>query len=106
MRRLHPRGHACRGIAVDRDGAMLGPDYLLVQRTPAGFRCLSPSKARAIQTAVFATAHDPDFLFEQTHRIAEALGRGELALARSTGSTSRSTSSMTLRCANFLPRRS
>jgi len=34
MRRLHPRGRESRGVAVDADGAMLGPDCVLVRRTP------------------------------------------------------------------------
>jgi len=40
MRRLHPRGAACRGICVDADGAMLGPECVLVERTATGFSAL------------------------------------------------------------------
>lgn len=32
LRRLHPRGRASRGIAVDADGAMLGRDCVPVRR--------------------------------------------------------------------------
>ena len=81
-RRLHPRGRESRGIVVDADGAMLGPDCVLVRRTPAGFRCVVPSEARAIQAAVLGPRHDPDWLFEQSRRIARALVAGETALAQ------------------------
>ena len=37
MQRLHPRGAANNGICVDRDGAMLGPACVLVERTLTGF---------------------------------------------------------------------
>jgi len=82
MRRLHPRGRASRGIAVDAEGAMLGPDCVLVRRTPAGFRCVAPSEARTIQAAVFNPGYDRDWLFEQSRRIAHALAAGEIALAQ------------------------
>jgi hypothetical protein len=52
MRRLHLRGRDCRGIAVDAEGATLGPDWVLVRRTPAGFRCLDPAAADALQKTV------------------------------------------------------
>src|SRR6266849_528580 len=82
MRRLHPRGRESRGIVLDAHGAMLGPDCTLVRRTPAGFRCVAPSEARAIQALVLGPGHDPDWLFEQSRRIARALGAGETALAQ------------------------
>jgi hypothetical protein len=54
MRRLHERSHASRGIVVDGDGAMLGPDYVLrfVETTwgsPTicpGFSLILPSQRR------------------------------------------------------------
>ena len=82
MRQLHLRGRASRGVAVDADGAMLGPDCVLVGRTPEGVRCLTSLEARAIQAAVLGQLDDPDWLFEQSRRIADALGRGEIALAQ------------------------
>jgi hypothetical protein len=36
LRPLHPRSREGRGIAVDADGAMLGPDCILVRRTRHG----------------------------------------------------------------------
>jgi hypothetical protein len=82
MRRLHSRGSDCRGIAVDSDGATLGPDCVLVRRTPAGFRCLDPAAADVFQKAAFGFGTEPDWLFEQCRRIAEALAKGEVALAQ------------------------
>jgi len=82
MRRLYPRGAASRGVVVDAEGAMLGPDCILVSRTPDGHRCIAPDEGRAIQAMVFGQGYDPDWLFEQSRRIAQALDRGETALAQ------------------------
>jgi hypothetical protein len=82
MRRLYPRGPDSRGVTVDANGAMLGPDCALVCRTPGGFRSLALAEARALQAAVLGPHHEPDWLFEQCRRIAAALSRGEIALAQ------------------------
>lgn len=82
MRRLHPRGCASRGVAVDIDGAMLGPDCELVRRTPAGYRTIAPHEAAAIQKAVLTPKCEPGWLFDQACRIADALASGEIALAQ------------------------
>jgi Restriction endonuclease fold toxin 5 len=83
MRRLDVRGPASRGIVVDAEGAMLGPDCTLVRRTTAGYRCVRPEAAAAIQKAVFdAREDDPDRLFVLSRGIAKALNDGELALAQ------------------------
>ncbi len=82
MRRLHPRGRASRGVVVDAEGAMLGPDCILVRRSPEGFRCVAPGEARPIQAALLGPGQDPDWLFEQSLRIAQALNAGEVALAQ------------------------
>src|ERR1700722_17282408 len=82
MRRLHPRGAANRGISVDADGAMLGPACVLVRRTSHGFRGIERGQASALQKCVFAADREPDWLFRQSQRIAEALDKGQLALAQ------------------------
>jgi hypothetical protein len=82
MRRLHPRGPTNRGVTVDIEGAMLGPDCVLVQRTTDGYRCLAQEDAAAIQALVFDRADDPDWLFRQCRRIAKALVDREMALAQ------------------------
>jgi hypothetical protein len=82
MRRLHTRSSDSRGVAVDSNGAMLGPDCVLVRRTPAGFRTLAPHEAAAIQTAALGDEREPGWLFDQARRIADALAKGEVALAQ------------------------
>ena len=83
MRRLDARGPASRGVVVDAQGAMLGPDCVLVRRTAAGYRCVQPAEAAAIQKVLFgAEGGDPDRLFVLSQGIAKALSAGELALAQ------------------------
>ena len=82
MRRLHPRGAANKGICVDRDGAMLGPACVLVERTPTGFQGIGREDASIVQKSVLAGEGDTDWLFRQSQRIADALNKGELALAQ------------------------
>src|SRR5580704_13731549 len=82
MRRLHPRGAANRGICVDVDGAMLGPNCVLVSRSAGGYRSLTYSDAEFTQKIAFGPSSDPSWLYDQCHRIADALNRGEVALAQ------------------------
>jgi hypothetical protein len=82
MRRLHPRGAANRGICVDAEGATLGPDCVLVRRTSRGFRGIERDRADALQKCALAGGRDRDLLFRQSQRIAEALDKGEIALAQ------------------------
>ncbi|HXP05761.1 MAG TPA: hypothetical protein VN808_16690 [Stellaceae bacterium] len=82
MRRLHPRGAASRGICVDAEGAILGPDCVLVRRTPRGFRAIDRSDAAELQKCLVAAHDDRDWLFDRCQRIADLLGKGELALAQ------------------------
>lgn len=84
LRRLypHPRGRDSCGLTVDCDGSTIGPDHALVLRTPAGFRPIAPPVARALQAAVLIPGYPADWLYEQCQRIADALSRGELALAQ------------------------
>jgi len=76
MRRLHERGRD------SRDGAMLGPECVLVRRTVSGFRCLAPGEAAAIQAPTLGPRCEPGWLFDQARRIADALAAGEIALAQ------------------------
>jgi hypothetical protein len=82
MRRLHPRGTENRGICVDTEGAMLGSDCVLVRRTSRGYRAIDREDASALQKCVFGAARDQDWLFRQCQRIADALDKGDLALAQ------------------------
>jgi hypothetical protein len=82
MRRLHPRGAANRGVCVDTEGAMLGPDCVLVHRTTGGFRGLARNDAAMLQKCALDADRDEDWLFRQSQRIADALNKGEIALAQ------------------------
>lgn len=81
-RRLYPRGPANRGVAVDAEGAALGPGCVLVQREAEGYRSLGRYEAAALQQLLFDDLGDPDWLFGQCRRIADALERGQTALAQ------------------------
>ena len=61
---------------------MLGPDCALVFRTLRGFRSVERDHAMALQKCAFAEGRDRDLLFRQSQRIAEALNKGEIALAQ------------------------
>jgi hypothetical protein len=82
MWRLQPRGAANRGVAVDADGAMLGPDCPLVQRTASRYHALGRQLMRDMQRIVRLDKDDPNWLYQQSQRIADALDRGEIALAQ------------------------
>ena len=82
LRRLYPRGPASRGVVVDVQGAMLGPDCVLVWRTATGYRCLSRDDAKAIQALLGIVYDGSDWLFEPSLRIAKALNDDQVALAQ------------------------
>jgi hypothetical protein len=82
IRRLHPRGAANKGVCVDVQGAMLGPDCVLVSRTPTGYRPLSRDEAAVVQKCILRSDRDRDWLYGQCQRIANALSKGEVALAQ------------------------
>jgi hypothetical protein len=82
MRQLHPRGAASRGICVDAKGVMLGPDCVLVSRTPRGFYGIDREAAAPLQKCLLGADRYHDWLFQQCQRIADALNRGEVALAQ------------------------
>ncbi len=85
MRGLEARGPKSRRIVVDAEGAMLGPDCILVRRTPQGYRCANRDEAAAIQRILLPAAEDPDWLFRQCCRITKALADGHVALAQICG---------------------
>jgi hypothetical protein len=82
IRLLHKRGPANPGIAVDADGAMLGPDCMLVRRTPQGYRCIDAAEAAVLQTRLFGDQGGSDWLFGRCCRIAKALDNGDVPLAQ------------------------
>jgi hypothetical protein len=82
IRRLYPRGGAGRGIRVDAEGAMLGPECVLVARSSSGYRVIGRDDAAGIQQCAFGVNRDRDWLFRQCQHIADALNKGEIALAQ------------------------
>jgi hypothetical protein len=82
MRRLYPRGAANGGICVDQDGATLGPDCVLVDRTRHGFQAIERARALTLQKCIMGAISDDDWLFRQCQRISDALNKGETALAQ------------------------
>jgi hypothetical protein len=82
MRTLHPRGVAGPGVCVDAEGAMIGPDCVLVRRTSRGYHSIDREDACALQKCLFNATPDQDWLFRQCQRIADALDKGEVALAQ------------------------
>ncbi|MBV9859834.1 MAG: hypothetical protein JO038_07000 [Alphaproteobacteria bacterium] len=85
MRRLYPRGTANAGVAVDAEGATLGPDCVLVRRTAGGYRSVSREEAAALQEFLFGDSKECDWLLEQCRCISKALGNREIAFAQILG---------------------
>jgi hypothetical protein len=61
---------------------MLGPDCVLVGRTPQGFRALERGQASTLQKCLQHPIPDGDWLFRQCERISDALNEGQVALAQ------------------------
>ncbi len=85
MRRLHERGCQSRGLTVDIEGAALGPDCILVRRTPSGYRCADLGEIRKTLGTAYGDDQDAAAVFAGARRIAEALARGEVAFAQIVG---------------------
>jgi len=61
---------------------MLGPNCILVQHTPQGFRSIDRKNASLLQEYMLDEVENDDWLFSQCQRITDALNRGEVALAQ------------------------
>jgi hypothetical protein len=77
MRRLDMRGSAGRRVAVDAEGAMLGPDCVPVRRTAAGYRPLRREDAAAIESILAGKEHDPGRLYSLSRGIGEVVSGGD-----------------------------
>lgn len=84
-RRLHPRGLASRGVTVDVEGVALGPDYLLVRRTQAGYQTASRSEIRTLLDLAFDYRGDEAPFHRRCATIAKALDDGALLRAQLLG---------------------
>lgn len=85
MRRLHERGPNCRGLAVDADGVMLGPDCVLVRRTPVGYRCAEPGHLALLTRTALGEDRRLSRLPIVLDSIARALDRRDLVRAQLLG---------------------
>jgi hypothetical protein len=83
MRRL--RGSESRGLAVDIEGAALGPDCVLVRRTPEGYRCASLEEISVALAVAYSDDQEAATVFTGACRIAKALADGEVAFAQIVG---------------------
>lgn len=85
MRKLHPRGPRARGLVVDAEGVMLGPDCVLVRRTADGYRVVSNEMLTCMQGIAFGKdGHQPRLPFV-LGRIANALEGGDVVRAQLLG---------------------
>jgi hypothetical protein len=86
MRRLYERGPGCRGLAVDADGVMLGPDCVLVRRLPGGgYRSADPDAIPLLARTVFDDDAGQRRLPIVLSGIVAALERGDLVKAQLLG---------------------
>ncbi len=86
MRRLYDRGPGCRGLAVDAEGVMLGPDCVLVHRLPGGrYRPAGPDAVALLARALFDDDAGLRRLPIVLSGIVAALDRGDLVKAQLLG---------------------
>ena len=85
MRRLHERGPHCRGLVVDTDGVMLGPDCVLVRRTARGFEAADSERLTGLTKSVFADDARLGRLPQVLASVARALDAGDLVKAQLLG---------------------
>jgi hypothetical protein len=85
MRRLHERGPDCRGLVVDSDGVMLGPDCVLVRRTVRGFEAADSEQLAGLTKTVFADDARLRRLPQVLAGVVSALEAGDLVKAQLLG---------------------
>src|SRR5579883_2569914 len=85
MRRLHVRGPACRGLVVDEEGVALGPECILVRRTPHGYRRAGDDKIVLFAREAFGDEPRLRRLPTILAGIAQALNAGDLVRAQLLG---------------------
>jgi hypothetical protein len=82
MRRLHERGPRSGGLSVDEGGGVLGPDCLLVQRTPRGYLPMEATDIAVLRKFVFDGDARLDRLPMVLAAIARALDAKDLVKAQ------------------------
>jgi hypothetical protein len=82
MRRLHERGPNARGLVVDAEGVMLGPDWALVKRTSGGYRRINAAALDQLLKGTFGKDHHLRRFSLVLDRITDALAAGDLVNAQ------------------------
>lgn len=85
MRRLHDRGPMARGLVLDADGVMLGPNCVLIARTKTGYRRIDAAGLDRVLKTTFGTDHRLQRFSVVLDRITEALAAGDLVKAQLLG---------------------
>jgi hypothetical protein len=85
MRRLHDRGPRARGLVVDAEGVMLGPNCVLVARTKGGYRRIDAAAVDQVLKTTFGDAHPLRRFSLVLDRITDALTAGDLVKAQLLG---------------------
>jgi mannosyl-glycoprotein endo-beta-N-acetylglucosaminidase len=78
MRRLHNRGPNARGLIVDADGVMLGPDCVLVARSKTGYRRIDAAVLDRLVKNTFGAGHRLERFSIVLDRITAALAAGDV----------------------------
>jgi hypothetical protein len=85
VRQLHARGPACRGLAVDLEGVVLGTDHVLVRRTSSGYQVADFGATEWLLKTVYGDRHDTRHLLMQLDGVRRALDDGDLVKAQILG---------------------
>jgi hypothetical protein len=85
MRRLYERGANARGLVVDAEGVMLGPNCALVERTSDGYRRINAAALDKLVKTAFGDDHPLRRFSLVLDRITAALAAGDLVKAQLLG---------------------
>ncbi|HEV2551475.1 MAG TPA: hypothetical protein VGU20_29460 [Stellaceae bacterium] len=85
MRRLYDRGPSARGLVIDADGVMLGPDCILVACTNGSYRRIDAAALDQVLKTTFGEAHPLRRFSLVLDRIADALAMGDVVKAQLLG---------------------
>ena len=85
VRQLHSRGPACRGLAVDSQGVVLGSSHVLVRRASNGYQVADFGAAERLLKVAFGERYDVRHLFIQLEGVKRALSDGNLVKAQILG---------------------
>jgi len=84
-RRLSERSTDSYGLAVDKDGVTLGPDFPLIRKTSRGYETATLEELSCLREVVSLGSGGMPRLVGHLESIAKALGAGDLAKARILG---------------------